>query len=139
MKNTRERTTGTWVAGLPAIVLGLSTVREGGLVLFGPSGHAAAVGNHVPFVLWFNFIAGFFYIMAGACLPRLQPKAMWLALMITLSTLVVFVLLLLYIQDGGAHEQRTLAAMSLRSVAWAGLTLHTFLKFQSSTQAPETL
>lgn len=56
-----------WVipVSLFAILFGLLTLKEGGFVLFfdGPAREAA--GSYVPFVLWFNFSAGFAYVAAG--------------------------------------------------------------------------
>lgn len=48
-----------------AIVFGLLTIVSGGRALFGGPATEAAVGNAVPFVLWFNFLSGFVYVMAG--------------------------------------------------------------------------
>jgi len=53
-------------------------VASGGNVLFGSG--AAAAGNYVPFVVWFNSLAGFAYIAAGVGLWRQRPWAFWLAL-----------------------------------------------------------
>ena len=49
-----------------AIAFGLVTIKEGGTVLFGNEAARTAAGNYVPFVLWFNFLAGFAYVIAGA-------------------------------------------------------------------------
>jgi hypothetical protein len=40
------------------------------MALFGTEATRAAAGNAVPFVLWFNFLAGFAYILAGLGLLR---------------------------------------------------------------------
>ena len=34
-------------------------------MLFGGEAARAAAGQFMPFVLWFNFIAGFAYVVAG--------------------------------------------------------------------------
>jgi hypothetical protein len=49
-----------WMA-ISAIVFGAMTVLAGGIALFGPLESRAALGNTVPFVLWFNLLAGFAY------------------------------------------------------------------------------
>ena len=49
------------ISAVVAIVFGLATVISGGRALFG----GADMGAVVPFVLWFNFLAGFAYV-AGA-------------------------------------------------------------------------
>jgi hypothetical protein len=50
---------------LLAVAFGLLTLKEGGSVLFGSDVARAAAGACVPFVLWFNFGAGFAYVVAG--------------------------------------------------------------------------
>lgn len=51
---------------LIAVGFGLLTIKEGGAILFGGEAAQASAGNFVPFVLWFNFLAGFAYVIAGA-------------------------------------------------------------------------
>src|SRR3972149_4221446 len=52
-------------AALIAVVFGIVTIFVGGKTLFGGTEEMAAAGGIVPFVLWFNFIAGFAYVIAG--------------------------------------------------------------------------
>ena len=49
-----------------AIVFGAVTIFSGGLALFGGIQAQAELGNAVAFVLWFNFLAGFAYVLTGA-------------------------------------------------------------------------
>ena len=65
MSETTSRPRWAIAAALIAVVFGVVTVFVGGKTLFGPPAERAAAGNIVPFVLWFNFIAGFAYIIAG--------------------------------------------------------------------------
>lgn len=109
-------------AALLAIVFGLLTLKEGGAVLLGDEAARAAAGNYVPFVLWFNFIAGFFYIAAGAGLWLMQRWALWLAAAIAVTTLLVFAALGVHIYAGGAYEARTLLAMTARSGIWLAVS-----------------
>jgi hypothetical protein len=114
-----SRTIGVLLISLVAILFGLLTIKSGGMVLFVDGPDRVAAGNYVPFVLWFNFIAGFFYILAGIGLWFTQRWAVWLAGVIVISTLVVFALLNLHIYNDGLFEFRTVIAMSLRSVVWS--------------------
>lgn len=52
-------------AGIVAVLFGALTVWSGGRALFGGSAARAEVGDAVGFVLWFNFLCGFFYVLAG--------------------------------------------------------------------------
>ena len=60
-----ERAIWMRVVSLIAIGFGLMTIWEGGAVLFVDGAARQAAGHYVPFVLWFNFLAGFAYIVAG--------------------------------------------------------------------------
>src|SRR4030065_680685 len=82
-----------WAISLVAVIFGLLTIKEGGSVLFGDEAARAAAGNYVPFVLWFNFVAGFAYVVAGAGLWLQQSWAGWLGAAIAAAaapTLVTF-------------------------------------------------
>ena len=65
MKSHQRPGMGIVAMSLLTIAFGLLTIREGGSILFGSGASRAAAGNYVPFVLWFNFVAGFAYILAG--------------------------------------------------------------------------
>jgi len=119
MKN--KRTAGIWLVSIIAIAFGMLTIKSGGSVLFidGTARHDA--GHYVPFVLWFNFLAGFAYLFAGVSLFMQKSWAPWLSIFIAAATIVVFALLGLHALNGGAYETRTVVAMSLRTVVWASI------------------
>jgi hypothetical protein len=102
---------------LLAVLFGLMTIKEGGSVLFVPAARQAA-GNFVPFVLWFNFIAGFWYIIAGVGIWFRRRWAAQLSAIIATLTVVTFLAFGVHIFSGGLYEVRTIAAMTLRSVVW---------------------
>lgn len=112
-----------WVraAGVVGVLFGLLTIREGGAVLLGDETARLAAGHYVPFVLWFNFVAGFFYVIAGVGLALRQAWAVRLALAIAVATLIVFAAFGWHVATGGAYETRTLVAMTLRSCIWLAL------------------
>lgn len=104
---------------LVAVGFGLLTIKEGGTALFGGEVARAAAGNYVPFVLWFNFMAGFAYIVAGIGLWLQQRWAVWLAVSIATATAFTFAAFGAHIFIGGLYEKRTVIAMSMRMVVWA--------------------
>lgn len=108
-------------AALVAVAFGVLTVFSGGRVLFGAG--AAAAGDYVPFILWFNFLAGFAYVAAGAGLWLRRRWALVLAALLALLTAVAFAGLAIHIAGGGAYEGRTVAAMSLRLLTWSVIAL----------------
>lgn len=109
-----------------AIVFGALTVFSGGRALFGDAEARAAVGQAVGFVLWFNFLAGFIYVLAGLGLWLGQPWARTLAWALVIGTTLMAAAFGLHIMNGGGFETRTVGALALRLgfwvtvVAWTG-------------------
>ena len=121
---TAERTRRSpwiWAISFVAISFGLLTIRAGGTVLFGSAAARSAAGHYVPFVLWFNFLAGFAYVIAGVGLWLERRWAAWLALVIAVATALVFAAFGVHVLAGGDYELRTVAAMSLRTLVWAAI------------------
>ena len=116
-----------WINIVSAITIlfGLVTIKEGGTVLFTEEGRIAA-GHFVPFVLWFNFIAGFAYIMAGIALFRLKICTKRLSALIAVATTLVFILFGIHIFNGGEYEIRTVIAMTIRSTLWISIAVTLF-------------
>ena len=102
------------IAAALAVIFGLATVFSGARALFG----GVDMGQVVPFVLWFNFLAGFVYVLAGVGLWLGSARGRWLALALAVATVLVFLAFLWHVWQGGAHESRTMAAMTLRSGFW---------------------
>jgi len=100
-----------------AVIFGIVTIISGGKSLFTETGRVAA-GNYVPFVLWFNFISGFFYVVAGVGLAQYRAWSGRLAVFLAASISLVFVFFGIHILTGGAYEIRTVGAMVLRSGFW---------------------
>jgi hypothetical protein len=109
--------TATRIAGGAAVAFGLVTAVSGGRALFG----TADMGAVVPFVLWFNFLAGFAYVMGGLLLAVGHRLALPVALVILIATAVVFAAFGWRALSGGAFEMRTVGAMTLRTLFWAGM------------------
>lgn len=126
-----------WALGALAILFGLATLASGGRALFGGAEARAAVGAAVPFVLWFNFLAGFAYVAAGAGLIAGRGWAAALAAGIALATIAVFGAFGLHVAAGGAHETRTVAAMTLRAGLWSAIALAAFRLRGARPGAPD--
>ena len=106
-----------WLA-IMAIAFGAVTVYSGGQALFGSPEARAAVGNAVPLVLWFNFFAGFVYILAGAGLLRRRPWALYAALALASTTALIAAAFGVHVLSGGAFEMRTIGALAIRLLFW---------------------
>ncbi len=127
---TRRSDAWRWLAGGLAVAFGLATIVEGGSVLLGGPAARAEAGHVVPFVLAFNFAAGFVYVAAGAATLAGRAWAAWLALALASSTLLVFAAFGVHVTQGGEFEARTVAAMTMRSAFWVvqSLTLPMLLR-----------
>ncbi|MCQ0094219.1 hypothetical protein [Roseovarius sp. M141] len=109
------------IAAGVAVLFGLLTIFSGGRALFGSAEARAAVGHAVPFVLWFNFLAGFAYVAAGFGLFVRQSWAVRLSIGILFATILVMVAFGVHLVFGGAFEMRTVGAMSLRTIVWGAI------------------
>ena len=105
-----------------ALAFGLLTLKSGGGVLF-LVGPRIVAGDYVPFVVWFNFLAGFAYVAAAVGLWRWERWAARLAAAIAILTLLVFAAFGLHVLAGGAFETRTVGAMTLRLVFWTAIAV----------------
>ncbi|SMO59472.1 hypothetical protein SAMN06265380_10329 [Ruegeria faecimaris] len=103
---------------IAAVLFGLLTIFSGGTALFGGAAARAAVGDAVLFVLWFNFLAGFIYLLGALALYKSTIWAQRIAWLLGLSTLLVFVVLILVALSGTPFEWRTVGAMTIRSAFW---------------------
>lgn len=101
-----------------ALVFGLLTIVSGTKGLFGGPQQQAALGAYVNFVLWFNFLAGFAYVVAAIGLWRGDSWSAPLSLTIAATTGLVFIAFGIHVATGGAYELRTVAAMTLRLFVW---------------------
>jgi hypothetical protein len=112
-----------WSKPLAAVALlfGALTVFSGGQALFGDAAARAAVGQAVGFVLWFNFLAGFAYLLAGLGLWRGQAWARTLAWTLAIGTALVATAFGLHVWNGGGFETRTVGALALRLGFWAAV------------------
>ncbi len=101
-----------------ALLFGAGTVLQGGHVLFGGEAAWEEAGAVVPFVLVFNFAAGFVYLASGALTLAARSSSLLLARLLAVSTVAVFAAFLVHVASGGAFEVRTVMAMTLRSGFW---------------------
>ncbi len=106
------------IAAGVAILFGIASVISGGRILFGSEATRAAAGDYVPFVVWFNFLAGFFYVAAGVQLARDKRCAAKAAIGLAAATVLVYAAFGVHALLGGAFTTRTVAAMALRTLLW---------------------
>ncbi|MES0883168.1 hypothetical protein [Roseibium sp. SCP14] len=106
-----------------AIVFGILTILSGGIALFSNQGTRELFGNVVQFVLWFNFLSGFAYVVTGWGLWKKRAWAVQASVLIFALILGVFTYFGLHILNGAAFEARTVAAMTFRAACWLIISL----------------
>lgn len=106
------------IAALIGGLFGVLTVFSAGSVLFGPEAARVAAGDIVPFVVWFNLVAGFAYITAALGIWQGRPWAGWLAAGIAGATALVAIGFAWVTFQGAAFEMRTVGALALRVALW---------------------
>lgn len=111
------------ILGLFAIGFGVMTIKSGGFALFGGVAGKEFAGKYVPFVLWFNFIAGFFYVLSGIGIILKTKWAIKLSSALASLTLLVFLAFGIHIFLGKPYEMRTIGAMTVRSIFWIFISL----------------
>lgn len=123
-------------AGVFAMLFGALTILAGGRALFGDEAARAAVGDAVPFVLIFNFAAGFVYVIAGVGLVAHRRWAARLSMVIALATALVFAAFAVHVASGGGFEMRTVAAMTLRTSVWIAIAIFAHRVFTRPARSP---
>jgi hypothetical protein len=136
--NTRPR----WavVAAVGAVTFGILTLIAGGFALFGDAAARAAVGHAVPFVLWFNFLSGLVYVIAGIGLFLWKRWAAQLSALLAIAILAVLAAFGWHVAWGGAFEVRTVGAMILRSTVWIAIAVaacRAFTCFEVGMKSPK--
>ena len=141
MTKTPEQPKPAWINFIAAIALifGAMTLFSGGSVLFIDGQARADAGNYVPFILWFNFIAGFFYIAAGMGIFCWQKWGVILSRIVLVATVIAFIGLAGHIATGGSFEMRTVIAMALRSFVWLAIAIAVGRAWNKSMQAHASL
>lgn len=112
----------TRVAASLALIFGTMTITSGGLVLFGGESVRAQAGDVVQLVVWFNFMAGFAYVLAGIGIWKQATWAFKLSVAIAVATLAVAAIFAWMVMTGAAFEMRTVGALILRFFVWVGIS-----------------
>lgn len=117
-----------WVKGVAlfAIAFGLVTLFSGGNVLFGPEDARKLAGAYVPFVVWFNLLAGFFYVLPGIGIWLGRAWAFGLSALIAAATAIAALVFGIQVLQGSAFEMRTVGALTVRTGFWAVIAMLMF-------------
>ncbi len=131
--NIKNRPLWLWPVVFIAFVFGALTIKSGGAVIFFDGPARLAAGNYLNFVVWFNFIAGFFYILAGLGFLLNKKWTAKLSITIATATLLVFAAFAIHILMDGNYEMRTVIAMTLRSVIWTSFAFVAYFSAKNNS------
>lgn len=109
-------------AAILAMIFGVVTIVSAGSVLFGGEAVQAQAGDVIPLVVWFNFMAGFAYVLVGVGIWRQRTWAFSISLAIAVATLAIAGIFAGMVMAGTAFEMRTVGALILRFSVWAGIS-----------------
>ncbi len=73
-------------------------------------------GAYVPFIVWTNFIAGFLYLLAVYGFFKAMNWTYWVLIGITILLIFAAIALMIYINQDGIFEIKTIGAMNFRII-----------------------
>jgi predicted transcriptional regulator len=120
LRANKRRQIGRIVIAVAAILFGLATIKEGGSVVLGGE-EACSKVRCVPFVVRFNFVAGFAYVAAGIGILVSHRSGLLLAKIIAGLTALVGLAFGVHAMTGGDYTVNTAAALSFRTGLWAAI------------------
>lgn len=108
---------------LGAGLFGIVTIFAGGSVALDLGDARVQAGHVVPFVVWFNFFAGFAYVVAAVGIWADRSWARRMASLIAVATALVAVGFAVFAASGQAFELRTVGALGVRFALWTAIAL----------------
>jgi len=95
-------------------------------VIFDWFGIRAKEGNYVLFIVWANFICSILYLIAVYGFIKKKKWTLWILITALIILIIAFISLLIYINNGGIHEVKTIKAMIFRMMVTFGFSLVVF-------------
>ncbi|MGB5420347.1 hypothetical protein [Algibacter sp.] len=101
-------------------------------VIFDWFGIRAKEGNYVLFIVWANFICSIIYIFAVYGFLKSKKWTFWVLIVALGILIMAFTALLLYVNNGGIHETKTLKAMVFRMLVTLAFSLVAFFNIKQN-------
>jgi len=122
-KLTFMKNTITGLGALASVLFGLLSVFTGGSVILDLFGMRKNHGDYVLFVVWANFLSGFFYVIASYGFLKMKNWTSPLLLSTLYLLVATSIALLIWVWNGSPYENKTLNIMSFRIALTAVLWL----------------
>jgi hypothetical protein len=117
------------LTAIPAFIIGLLSIKEGGSVLLGLSTKAYPV---LPWLVWYNVVMGFVSVIAGAGLWMQRRWGSVLAAVILPCHGIVFLSLMALVMFGKTVARISIMAMLFRTAVW--FVIYMVLRWKSDFQ-----
>ena len=114
-------------------IFGIMTVISGSVVIFSNKVIQKFAGDYVEFVVWFNLLSGFVYILTGLGLWKGKKWSIPVSVLLTLSITIILIIFSFYVGQGGAYEVRTFYALTFRMVLWLAVSIISYKTFIKDT------
>ena len=126
----QTQSTSFWLKGVAvlAMLFGALTLFSAGNILFGADRVRELAGAYIPFVVWFNFAAGFLYILTAVGIWLGRKWTFNLAIFIAAATIVTALAFGIQVSQGAAFEMRTVGALAIRTGFWSVIAWVLFRK-----------
>ena len=105
-----------WLVTVFLAAFGLLTLFLSTSIILDLFGIRALEGNYVLFVVWANFICSILYLIAAYGFAAAKPWTTHILAFATIILTVAFAGLLLYINNGGIYETKTIGAIIFRTL-----------------------
>ena len=101
-------------------------------VIFDWFGIRTKEGNYVLFIVWANFICSIIYIFAVYGFLKSKKWTFWVLIVALGILIMAFIALLLYVNNGGIHETKTIKAMVFRMLVTLAFSLVAFFNIKQN-------
>jgi hypothetical protein len=126
MKNKNIITT---ISAIILALFALLTLFLSSSVIFDLFGIRAKEGNYVLFIVWANFICSILYLFAAYGFIKRKKWTFWVLIAALVTLIIAFAALLIHINNGGIHEEKTIGAMVFRMSITLTFSLVALIKF----------
>jgi len=126
----KKRPTLRYLLATVLLLFGMLTLFLSTSVILDLFGIRAREGNYVPVVVWANFIVSILYMLAAAGLvayKRWTLKVLFTAVLILVAACIAFGW---HVISGGIHEQKTIGALTFRTLITLGLYIGAWRLFR---------
>ncbi|HLV43007.1 MAG TPA: hypothetical protein VKY37_12060 [Brumimicrobium sp.] len=105
----------TYASALILLAFGMLTLFLSTSIIFDLFGIRAIEGNYVPLIVWANFLASMLYLIAAYGFFMERKWTVYVLGTAYALLVLAFIYLILYINNGGVYEKKTIGAMTFRT------------------------